>query len=81
MMAKTIMVSDEVYALLVKAKLPGESFSDVIRRLLKGGRSLSSIAGSKTISKREWLEVVKAFERQRELDEDRRRFLLEMVKP
>ncbi len=34
-MAKTIAVSDDVYEMLSKAKMKGESFSDVIRRLLK----------------------------------------------
>ncbi|TLX99763.1 MAG: PIN domain-containing protein [Thaumarchaeota archaeon] len=35
-MARTIAVSDDVYELLKKFKLPGESFSGVIRRGLKG---------------------------------------------
>ena len=34
-MARTIAVSDDVHELLVKSKLPNESFSDVIRRSLK----------------------------------------------
>lgn len=34
-MAKTIALSDVVYEMLSKAKMKGESFSDVIRRLLK----------------------------------------------
>jgi predicted CopG family antitoxin len=53
-MAKTIAISDDVYQLLSRAKLPGESFSDVIRRGMKHPVKLSDIAGSKTISKEDW---------------------------
>lgn len=52
-MARTIAISDEVYELLRKSKLPGESFSAVIKRSLRKGR-LSDIAGSMTISKTDW---------------------------
>jgi len=60
-MTKTITVSDDVYELLVKAKLPNESFSDVIRRSIKKGMKISDIAGSKTISEEDWKKVLKAF--------------------
>ncbi len=76
-MAKTIAVSDDVYELLLKAKLPNESFSDVIRRSIKKGMKLTDIAGSKTISKEDWEKVLKAFEPQRKADEGKRRKLLE----
>ena len=50
-MARTIMVSDEVYEALKRLKRPGESFSDVIKRLisLKRGKLLE-LVGSKTIT-------------------------------
>jgi len=76
-MAKTIAVSDDVYDLLVKSKLPNESFSDVIRRSIKKGIRLSDIAGSKTISEEDWKKVTKAFKPQRKADEEKRRKLLE----
>ncbi|MGQ9531159.1 MAG: antitoxin VapB family protein [Candidatus Bathycorpusculaceae bacterium] len=76
-MARTIAVSDDVYDLLVKSKLPNESFSDVIRRSLKKGMKLSDIACSKTISSEDWERVVKVFEAQRKLDEEKRKKLLE----
>lgn len=75
-MARTIAVSDDVYKLLTKAKLPNESFSDVIRRALKKGMKLSDIAGSRTITKEDWERVTKAFSVQRELDEKRREQLM-----
>ncbi|MCP8308185.1 MAG: antitoxin VapB family protein [archaeon] len=56
-MAKTIAVSDEVYEMLQRAKLPGESFSEVIKRSLKRGSKLMDIFGSHTISKEDWEEV------------------------
>lgn len=34
-MARTIAISDEVYEMLSKAKMKGESFSDTIKRLLE----------------------------------------------
>jgi len=58
-LAKNIAVSDDVYDLLKKAKIPGESYSDVIRRGLKRGLRLSDIAGSKTITTEQWLRTQK----------------------
>jgi len=60
-MTKRITISDDVYELLVKAKLPNESFSDVIRRSIKKGMKISDIAGSKTISEEDWKKALKAF--------------------
>ncbi len=53
-MAKTIAISDDVYQLLSRAKLPGESFSDGIRRGMKRPLKLSDIAGTKTLSRDDW---------------------------
>lgn len=64
-MAKTIAVSDDVYQVLSKIKLPEESFSDVIKRSLRKETKLSDLAGSKTITREEWLRVVRAFRKQR----------------
>ena len=61
-MAKTIAVSDDVYELLVKSKLPNESFSETIRRALKKGMKLSDVAGSRTVTKEDWEKVTNAFE-------------------
>jgi len=79
-MARSVMLSDEVYEALKMAKLPGESFSDVIRRLLRMSKPrISELAGKGTFSKKEWSKIVKAFEAQRKLDDIRRSLLLEMV--
>ena len=56
-MAKTIAVSNDVYDLLRRAKLPGESFSDVIRRGMKKGVKLSDVWGSGTITHKDWLRA------------------------
>lgn len=46
MASKTISVDDEAYGLLRKAKLPEESFSDVVKRLLSPERpKLMDLAG------------------------------------
>ena len=52
-MAKTIAVSDEVYKLLKKSKLPDESFSSVIKRNFRKSK-ISDMAGRKTISRVDW---------------------------
>lgn len=75
-MAKTIAVSDEVYELLMKSKLPDESFSETIRRALKKGMKLSDIAGSGTVTREEWVKVAKVFEKQKKLDNERTRRLM-----
>jgi len=55
-MAKTTAISDEVYELLKKTRLPGESFSVAIRRNLKKNK-LADIIGSGTISLDDWREA------------------------
>lgn len=75
-MAKNIAVSDDVYKLLSRLRLPGESFSDTIRRLAKIPK-LSEIAGTKTVTREQWLSVQAAFKTQEAKDIERRRALLE----
>jgi predicted CopG family antitoxin len=58
-MAKTIAVSDEVYRLLERSKLPGESFSDVIMKGLRKATILE-VRGSRTISRSDWGRARKA---------------------
>ncbi len=78
-MGRVIMVTDEVYEALKRMKRGGESFSDVIKRLLKFKPRLTEIAGSKTISRKDWERVEKELSYQRELDEARRRYLLRLI--
>ncbi len=66
-MAKNIAVSDDVYDLLRRVKLPGESFSDVIRRGLGRGVKLTDILGSGTISKEDWQRVRKTIRESEEI--------------
>jgi len=44
MVSKTISVTEEVFKLLARMKLPGESFSQAIKRLVRRGR-ISECAG------------------------------------
>jgi len=57
-LARTIAISDEVYELLKRSKLPGESFSTVIKRNLRKGR-LSEIAGTSILSQEDWVATRK----------------------
>jgi len=75
------MVSEEAYELLTKFKLPGESFSEAIKRALKGSRNIASLAGSKTVNREKWAKVEEAFKDQVVLDELRKRVLIELLKP
>lgn len=72
-MAKTIAISDDVYEMLSKAKMKGESFSDVIRRLLRQRR----ISDVPKILDDEDAEMIKSLiERQRVADAERLRRLM-----
>ena len=73
-MAKTIAVSDEVYKKLKKAKMPGESFSSTIKRSLELRPKLSSVAGTKILSREDWIET------RRVLAKSERRTLSELRK-
>ena len=73
------MVSEEVYERLKRMKRPGESFSDVINRLLRYRPRLMEIAGSKTISVKEWEEVKRALKDREKLDEIKIKYLLELT--
>lgn len=59
-MARTIAVSDEVYMRLKKARMPGESFSSTIKRSLEMRPKLSDIAGTRTLTKKDWREAQRA---------------------
>ena len=78
-MGKVIMVSEDVYENLKRLKKHGESFSDVIRRLLSHKPKLMDIAGSKTVTKKEWKEITEKFLIRNNLDDLRRRYLLELI--
>jgi predicted CopG family antitoxin len=43
---KTVTLSEDAYAALAALKREGESFSDVVRRLARQGRSLLEFAGA-----------------------------------
>ena len=73
------MVSDDVYERLNRIKRPDESFSNVIRRLLDYKSKLMSVAGARTITVKELELVRKIFEKQEELDELKRIYLLELM--
>lgn len=44
MASKTVSLSEDAYARLARLRKPGESFSDVVRRITPG-RSLTELAG------------------------------------
>jgi predicted CopG family antitoxin len=60
MVSKTISITEEVYNLLSKMKLEGESFSDAITRLIRSGGKLSECAGLWKDMSKEELEELKA---------------------
>ena len=56
-----------------------ESFSDVINRLLKHRLKLKEVAGSKTITFKEWETLKEAFKDQEKMDDAKREYLLRLI--
>ncbi len=75
-MAKNIALAEDVYRDLKRMKKKDESFSDLIRRLMKTRGLISDIAGTATLSTEEWLEVKRLREEQTMADKNRAESLL-----
>ncbi len=75
-MAKNVALADDVYSDLKRLKRKDESFSDVIRRLLRTRGTIADLAGSETLSLEEWLKMKRLKEEQAETDEKRADVLL-----
>jgi len=56
-MAKNIPVTDDVYKQLNEIREEYESFSSLIRKILRIRSKLSNLAGTSTESIEEWLET------------------------
>ncbi len=56
-MAKNIPVTDDVYRELDELRREYESFSSLIRRLLRTHAKISNLVGSSTLNIEEWLEI------------------------
>lgn len=76
LMAKNIALADDVYRSLKRRKREGESFSQLIRRLMKNCGEIADLAGSATLTVDEWLELKKLKEEQAEKDRERAKTLL-----
>ena len=75
-MAKNIAVADDVYKKLKRLKRRDESFSELLRRLIKTRGAISDIAGSATMSSEEWMNLKEMSKEQEALDEERSQALL-----
>ena len=75
-MAKNIAVADDVYKDLKRLKRRDESFSELLRRLIKTRGMISDLAGSATLSSEEWMKLKELKEEQAEIDEERSLSLL-----
>ncbi len=58
MASKTIVVTTDVYEMLRRQKLPGESFSDLLRRLAAGRGTLSAHFGALADEPREFFDTM-----------------------
>lgn len=58
-MVKTITIKDEIYGELVRLKREGESFSDVIMKLLRRRRTNLSVFYGAFENKELWTEIEK----------------------
>ena len=70
-MAKNIAVADDVYRELKRLKRRDESFSELLRRLIKTRGAISDLAGSATLSSEEWMNLKEMSKEQEALDEER----------
>jgi len=69
---KTIRLDFEAYDLLKKLKAPGDTFSDVVKRIASNRRPLSAHAGIwKAMSRSDVRKVERSLERGRQLDHER----------
>jgi predicted CopG family antitoxin len=75
-MAKNIAVADDVYKELKRMKRRDESFSELLRRLIKTRGMISDLAGTATLTSEEWMKLKELSKEQAALDEDRSRTLL-----
>ncbi len=75
-MAKNIAVADDVYKELKCLKRRDESFSELLRRLIKTRGTISDLAGSATLTSEEWMKLKELNEEQAALDEEKSLSLL-----
>ncbi len=82
-MVKTISISDEVYEKLKKMKLEGESFSDVINRLIERRTKISDIAEMNILTEEEAKKIEELLKKLREerikMEKERKERLLELM--
>jgi predicted CopG family antitoxin len=70
-MAKNIAVADDVYDELKRLKRRDESFSELLRRLIKTRGAISDLAGSATMSTEEWMKLKELKKEQAARDKER----------
>ena len=69
MRTKTIALDREAYELLKNRRRPGETFSDVVKRIARNRRPLSAYAGIwKAMSQADLRKIGRAVDRGRQLD-------------
>jgi predicted CopG family antitoxin len=64
-------LADDVYKELKRLKRKDESFSELIRRLIKTRGMISDLAGSATLSSEEWMKLKELKEVQAVQDNER----------
>jgi predicted CopG family antitoxin len=74
MAAKTVALDAEAYALLLRSKRAGETFSEVVRRMLRPPSRVSELAGSlRDLPPKEWKDIERARAAQRRRDAVRKK--------
>lgn len=76
MAAKTVTLDAEAYALLARSKRAGETFSEVVRRMLQPPSKISDLAGSlQDLPTKDWTDIEHARSAQRRRDAARKKRL------
>jgi predicted CopG family antitoxin len=70
-MAKNIALAEDVYKDLKRMKRLDESFSDVVRRLIRTRGTISDLAGTEILSTEEWIEMKSLKTKQASVDKKR----------
>lgn len=70
-MARNVSLAEDVYLALKRIKREGESFSEVIRRLLESRPAIAEVAGKHLLSEESWEKARERIEAMQRISAER----------